>query len=109
VHVVGHLPQGTLGDVLPIHRTHVRRGGHVTHNVVDRHLVAGLRADGLERSPQSVEAKALQAHAGLLHSLLHRVGNGVVQNDVRLPVARSVVLLSCEREPHPRREQQRLR
>jgi hypothetical protein len=56
VHVVGHLPQGTLGDVLPVHRPHVRRGGHVTHNVVDRHLVAGLRADGLERALAQAEA-----------------------------------------------------
>jgi hypothetical protein len=85
--VVRHLPQRDLGDVLTIHRSHVPRGRHVTHDVINGDLITGLRSDGFERPPQTVEAKPSERDRGLLHRLLHRGGHGVMHHDLRLSVA----------------------
>jgi hypothetical protein len=85
-HVVGHLAEGALGDVLAIDGSHVRAGWYVTHDVVHGHLVAGLGADRFERPTQTVEAEAFLCDARFLHGFLRGIRHRVVQHHMGPPV-----------------------
>jgi len=76
--MIGHLPQRTLGDMLPVNGTLVGCPRCMAHDMIDRHLIAGLAADGLARTPQPIEPQSLNFNAHLFQATLDCRRDGVV-------------------------------